>query len=408
MIDIALSSRQARDPKIRKLVGTIKRGEADATSGPYALLLGGISDDRTRRLLADNANGDPNAPGLLLSHLKSRMDTLVETHLYPHATADLTEAKANRVWSVLTEEIRLAAQRLWRDDFIGDASKREANQRLRGRGMTGRDDVLAEQSHLNVLTVHARLLMLLWVEASLYRLRAISNFRAGGAQAYGRQRKFSMRARIGDLIQSYRRSMSRWDRAIRRRTSLHMFLAQYGDGERFKDLSKAFGPTTLRDGEKGWVGQVLDAQLELRYHAFDARLAEMRRSRRPLAALGLLLLRSTGYGTRPTRFLRMVLLIIAIFAGLFAMSDYLHSGLFSTDHSCFLRETSGLSWPEVGIRYLYLAVATLTSHGPEGTAASYCGGALPEVLVALGSLTGYFLLAIVAALVVERLMETEG
>src|SRR5262249_5595681 len=151
--------------------------------------------------LAAARERDPNSLESLFEHLKSLIEATRLQYLYLTPGGKVTQAKANIEWVRLIGLIGQAAERLWRDDFIRDPTIPSARKRLLGDGESEDETstVEAEQGHLELLIRQARLLMQLWVEASLYRLRAVNNFRVQGKVVAARKRSFGIKAQVAKV-----------------------------------------------------------------------------------------------------------------------------------------------------------------------------------------------------------------
>jgi hypothetical protein len=117
---------------------------------------------------------------------------------------------------------------------------------------------------------------------------------------------------------------------------------------------------------------------------------------------------TTGYGTKPGRFVRTALAVIVAFAVLFFANDYFNPGLRTNARFCPGVNLSSTPWWEIVIRYLYITVTNLTSLGSNAALAQYCGGAVTEVLLVAASLTGYFFLATLGALLYQQIREAHS
>lgn len=409
MLDIALTPEQRKDGDIIKAVAKVHAGATGAVDDLHTLLLQRIRDEETCQHLRNSRKFDPNAPGLLYTHLKMQMDALVQDQLHPLVGNPLTVAEANIRWVRLRTTIMQAAQRLWRDDFLLDASREAARKRLvKGQAGTSSDKVVAEQGHLELVARQSRMLMLLWVEASLYRLRTNSNFRNHGGAGDTQERAFGIRAQAAKIVKEYEKTLRGWDKELNRVTGQQYFLVQSGDAQPLRALSKLFGTEAVGPDEKGWVSVAGDAEAELRYRYFNALLAERVRAHRYVGVVGYFVRKiTTGYGTKPLRFAGFAGFTIGVFALAFLASDFLNPGVLSTHHFCAESNLDGMTWYDVIVKYLYLAVTNLTSLGPNADVTHVCGGNITKVLLMLSSLAGYFLLATLAALFIEQRSEAE-
>jgi hypothetical protein len=369
-----------------------------------------IVDPQVLSYLEASLSGDPNAREDIVVHLRERLNSLVETELFPIRGKPIDELQVYTAWEGLARTTRAAAERLWRDDFLRDETNRISRQRLSDKGGTHdeQERAQAQIQHLELLCEQSHLLMLLWIESSFYRIRAMSNVRARGAVQGARRRADSVQGQLSKFIKEYARTLEGWGRELRGVTRLRLFGTQFGDAQRLKTLSKEFGPAKVRAEEAGWVALASDAETELRYQFFNVRLRERRRSGHYVSAVTDSINKATtGFGTKPRRFLITVCSTILAFASLFFLNDLFNPGIASPTHFCRGSNITGMQWYDIIFKYLYVAVTNLTALGSNSSVTGYCGGNSVEVLLVLGSLMGYFLLATLAALFFQQLTTSE-
>ena len=420
MIDIAIPPILRRDARIRRLLSEVKSGKPGALDELYQRLVDDIPDARVRELLRDHRAHDPDAKIHLRVHLEQSLSGLVKQYLYPTRSGTPMTGEeyeenltlATESWASLIEVVRRSAERLWRDEFLMDTSVVSAGRRL-GRKLRFWSTSTTDRDALDQVTFNSWLLMLLNVETSLYAIRSNSNYQSREGVQIQHERWWrgqTTRRQVAQVIKAYQRRLRRWDRELYHVTGRHFFRRKLGDSQRLRALSKTFGPDGVDvQAELGWVTQATDAGDELRYRAVDIHRSESTRSGHPIVALWLSIQKlTTGYGTRPGRFVRTSLLVIVTFGILFFANDYLNPGLRTSARYCPAVDFSHTPWWQVVIHYLYITVTNLTSLGSNVALAPYCGGVVTELLLVAASLTGYFLLATLAALFYQQIREAHG
>lgn len=413
MIDIAIPPSLRRTPIIRDMIRDVKQGKPQALEKLYTGLLEDIPDPAVQDWLRRNREGEADAKLKLYHHLEKCVSNLADKYLYPDpAQAQVEVAKAVDSWAEQMEIVRRAAEQLWRDNFLMDTSVTEAGHRL-GRRFRFWSRSTTARINLEQVTSQSWLLMLLSLDIALYTMRSTSNYLAREGVQTRREswwRGQATRRQVGLAVKAYQRQLRQWDRELYWVTGSRFFLRQLGDSLRLRALTRKFGP----DGvdvrvEAGWVTQAADAADELRYRAIDIHRSESFRSGHPIVAVWLLIQKwTTGYGTKPSRFVRTALIVTVTFGLLFFANDYFNPGLRTNTRFCPPVNFSHTPWWEVGIHYLYITVTNLTSLGSNAALAQYCGGAVTELLLVAASLTGYFFLATLAALLVQQIREARG
>jgi hypothetical protein len=400
MYDAAISPERRQDPEIVRLRLAINNGDQAAVADLFDILHKPMRDPSLFTLWQDNQQDDPNARLKIFRHFEKTFYSL--TKIENEGAFD--PATYVDDWDNLISDLHLAAERMWRDNFLKVESPREAKPDLRKAG-SARRLLLDKQARTS------RLLLFLWLEATLYKRRTEANssgieLNAGIEDPDPRA---AVRRVVREAIQEYRDTLARWDTELGKITGSSLFLAPAADFQRFRYLSREFGPDGVDRDEVGWAAQVDDAHLELRYQLFDERRRQYLGGHRYFSAAAYYVLRvTTGYGMRPMNFLRTVIAAILVFATLFFLNDFFNPGITSSQHFC---PQSGAVdqmpiWMIV-IRYLYLAVVNLASLASNGSVAAYCDGSATQVILILSALTGYFLLAILAALFFRLLTEAE-
>ncbi len=412
MIETAIPPELRDDPSILQKFQAANQGDAQALQVLYERFLDRIADPDACDLLRQSAHHDASAREKLNMHFQSEVKKRVNTILYPPPDAVPTHESTlttDLEWSTLEKNIRRVAQRLWRDNFLDDTSLREVRQRLlrTSSGPSARSETLAQ------LALTSRQLMQLWLRTSLLRMRAVSNFEARDLQNTSTSKGNRVRKRIARIFREYHRDMNAWDRELLKLADRRYFRAGFFDAQQFKTIGKEFGPDKLNEHEDGWAAQAPDAQAELRFQAKDEQRRERwRAGKRVSASWNWVLKVTTGYGTKPSRFLWSVAVAILAFGAAFFANDALNPGLaiFSGRFFCAAATPHIASWYDVGnifIRYLYLGVTNLSSLGSNTALATYCPGPSTQVLITVAALSGYFLLALLASLFFKQLTESE-
>jgi len=437
MLDQAFSPEQLSDPTIQELRAEVeKTGSRDAVCGLYFELHKKIGGSNATHLLMQNYLSTPGVRNRIYEEYNGKLISL------KHAASDDD-------WLEFVDEVQQVAERLWRDKFLpiiptpnpgevalmthsqspapsplvahqqgedeaGDGvlisiylpeqsmiSNREMRKRMRGHTS---GEYLALQLTCNV----AKLLLVLWLDAKLYQYRADANRRSIELQPNQRQGARATRKAIGAAIQepiaNYKNILHAWNSELRAVTGSSLFIQRYADSQRFRTLGKEF-VTSSSVNEAGWAAQSSEAYEEIRYQLFE----ELRRgSFFPVSLFYNFLRLSTGYGMKPVRFVWTAITTILTFTLLFFANDFFNPGIGSDAHFCSGATTSVTNWYDpflIAFRYLYVAVTNLTTLGSNPQIASYCGGTSTQVLLIVATLTGYFLLALLAALFFKLLTE---
>lgn len=416
MIDIAIPPVLRRDATIRRSMSDVKSGKPDALERLYARLLEDIPDPNVQQMLRENRAGVADAKIRLRVYLEKRVEELRHQYLHPaHDSAPTPVEAVNAAdsWAEEIEVVRRTAERLWRDDFLTDTSVAEAGRR-RGRVLRFWSRSTPDRNALEQVIFRSWLLMLLYAEASLYSMRSNSNYQSREGVRARRagwwRRGHTTRQQVAQVVKGYQRRLRRWDRELFWVTGRRFFRRQLGDSQRFKTLSKEFGPDGLDErAEPGWATLATDAGNELRYRYLDARRRENVRLGNPFVALWSLIQKwTTGYGTKPIRFVRTAVIIVATFGLLFFANDYFNPGVRADARFCPAVSVSHMPLWEIVAHYLYIAVTNLTSLGSNAMLAQYCGGMMTELLLVASSLTGYFLLATLAALFYQQIRDADS
>ncbi len=191
------------------------------------------------------------------------------------------------------------------------------------------------------------------------------------------------------------KKLADWENEIRKVTGLQFFGLQYGDVQWFRALSKAFGPSSVDIKETGWITLAADARTELRYQFFKARMRENWKTTHQLTAgIQWLFGLTTGFGTRPRRFVVTALGVIGGYWLLFFVNDFLNPGIpaaLSGHYFCPADGVINQPWyiaiPKLIIKYLYLAVTNLSSLGSDSTLAQFCNSSFARVILTSSALS---------------------
>lgn len=446
MIPIAIPVELRQSTEVKELLKKIAVGETGQMD-LHELFMKPITDDQVKQYLRDSQAGESTPREELLTHVERSIRHMAR-QMSEQALGTMQGMPEFGSWQRMIKTIQRSAELIWRDFFADFRTGEEARLILQpphrhehrdqdgdGGAESPQDRADGLLQRLEQLTVVAHLLMLFGIEAALYQFRATANARAGmavhmrrrllhrprnllrarGAAFVGRRKKRrfgyvdTVRGRITYLVTTYQETLATWDEELVRITGRHFFRDQLGDAQRFKSLSKKFGPPGLDTREQGWAVYAADASSELHYLALDARRIEQKHSGRRLAAWASRLQKwTTGYGTKPGRFARTALFLIATFGLLFFANDYFNPGLRANSHFCPTVNFSRTPPWEIAVHYFYVAVTNLTSLGSNATLAAYCGGMVTELLLVAASLTGYFLLATLAALFFQLIRDTDS
>lgn len=441
MITIALSDKQRQDARWGEFKDAVIKGTVMVAATDqnlqlhgYALLVAEIRDEEVKQLLADSHNSDANASEKILHHFNSVLSGLKQNNLFPGQSKISTTRTSSQVseqppnqpqslfadlqnkaailneWRNLESDILYTAERLWRDEFIGMATQQEAKKYFQGRPFRRRNVELTDGNllYLETLIRWSRQILLLRIQVSLYRLRASKNFNPFPLRDDRGNRKRDMRQQVRHILDDYKITLKKWDVEIQKLLGKRFFEQDFGDPEQLKALLALFGPEYTEPEEIGWLPFAEGVREVLRFQYYDFRLRQRRLKRQYFKATGYFLLRiTTGYGSDPGLFLGVSLFAFGLFAGLYFLNDYYNDGFASATHTCYMNQTHGLTWWQNIIHYVYIAVTNMTSLGSNASQAAYCGGMGTSVLLVLSSLLGYFLLAMLAALLIQKLTESE-
>ncbi len=370
----------------------------------------------------DNNQHDANAPGALYDYLRSQIEIRrigyeekSKTHssyLYPSSDTPVEDRELifRSAWFNLAEAILVAAERLWRDVFLTDATDKAVKSRFHAAWghKDEQENVDAEVGSFSTICQQSHTLMHLWLQAMLFYVRAMQNVRSGDMILRPRKRKHKIEGRLEEVTRRYLKTLADWEDDIQKITGLRFFGLQYGDVQWFRALSKEFGPTSVHVEETGWITLAADARTELRYQFFKARMRENRKTHHYLtAAIQWLFGITTGFGTRPRRFLATAFILISTYFFLFLANDWLQMNPRTGGHFCAASGSAALDWWHLLIKYLYLAVTNMSSLGSDNSVAQFCGTTFSQALLTSSAIVGYFLLAMLAALLFQIITERD-
>lgn len=366
----------------------------------------------------ENPNERANARRALYDYLRGQLDIRRSGYeekskrysgfLYPtpESSVDERELTFSTAWTELAHAIFVAADRLWRDDFLRDPSDEAVKDRFRRQRR--RNGAEAEVRRFELICQQAHTLMHLWLETNLLYMRAMRNVRSGEMILRPRKRKEKIAGRLEGELKTYFRKLADWEQEIREVTGLHFFGLEYGDVQWFRALSKEFGPSSVHVEETGWITLATDASTELRYQYFKARIRENWKTNHRLSAfIQWIFIVTTGFGTRPLRFFVTSILAVAISSASFFLNDWFQADAKTGLHFCPASGSASLSWWEVAIKYLYIGISNLTSLGSDSSLAQICNTTMSKVLLIGSSVFGYFLLAMLAALIIQLINERD-
>lgn len=376
----------------------------------YNTLLTQINDDAVRDLIQANADNDSNAREDLFALLTKRFNDLMGEQITAQAAASASVTGLNLAlrfdgkWSMLAKTAERSAELLWLGVFRDYKDKKEAREDLIS---PDRAHESASFEVLRQVVLRSSQLMWLSLEASLNRMRSTSNWLA--RQIERTVAGDPTRKTIATEVRTYLATTRGWDNVLYELSGTRFFQTGFSDAQRLKTLSKGFGQDSLTDQDIGWVAQAKDAETELRYQYRDELRRENLRAGRRIAALGYWLQKvTTGYGTKPWRFVRTGGIAIAVFTVLFFLNDLWNPGIVSGQFFCPAAHFRANTWQDIAgevVHYVYLAVTNLSSLGSNSLIAEYCDGLSTQVLLIFAALTGYFLLGLLASLFFQLLTE---
>ncbi|GEM_PF-4046817 len=318
----------------------------------------------------------------LLSVRKSLTSLLDETIQAPaHPSEDVSDVvDLERDLAAFADNLKATAERLWRDEF---------------KGKPRRD----QQTRLVSLTRYTRLLMRLWFEATCYYERVVADSRFRAPIEIEPEQKDEIRDTVEAIHKAavdYRRDLNRWNKELQPIVKRSLLRIERSDAEHRKSLARIFGPDGISIDEPGWIGYATNVGDELRYQYFDLRVRtgwQMRRFRFIGAAVLRIIGITTGYGMRPWRFAGTVLFwFLAFFAAYFTLDA-------TQGSQCY---PAALTLSSL-LNHAYLTITNMTSLG---SSPAPCSPAT-KALSGFESIIGYFLLAILVALLYEKLSESE-
>jgi hypothetical protein len=380
----------------------------------------------------DKSVKDPNMPRGLQAYLRSQIVKRRSGYeengqpypgfLYPSPSTPTSanEREFFAAWDDLAYAIQVAAERLWRDQFLQDDSddaiqrrfhevRRDPDDKRRARQVVGAFQLVCQQSQV---------LMHMWLETTFFGIRAMKNVRSGELILHPSNRSLRIEGQLDNIIKEYLDKLAEWENRIKAVTKLGFFGLQYGDVQWFRALSKEFGPTSVHVEETGWIPLAADAKTELRYQFFKARRRENWKTHHRLSAIIQWLFGvTTGYGTRPMRFLYTAIVLWLASAFAFFVNDLLILQNDPSGAACPSSHPQIHQWTDLltklpdlltsFVQDLYIAATTLATMGNNPTLAAYCTGLSTQVVLTLTVFSGYFMLGLLSALLYTQLTEKD-
>jgi hypothetical protein len=410
LYELAIDTQQRRDPKVVAALEALRRGQAQAPDDlrtAWTVLVPDIRDDELLRLLWDSWKYSyAETAEALVGYARECLAKLRERSLYPapaaptvvsvdleaHEASEGDEAeKADENWEQLCTNVRAAAERLWRNYFLPtDATAAKSMRRTvgrRARGATDQGRLEARARRFAYLAHMARVLLRVWLEASLFRLRAVRNFgavdeRAGfrydvGAVVPSGQ---GLERQIAAICAAYRRTLQQWDREVAHAGLAGPFRESTGDASHLRLLSQLFGTSQAAPAERGWLGEAEGAEHALRRELSRVEQILRRRHRHYVAWF------LRGISQNPVRSAAAVTALVLTYAAAYFASDLAGACNMAT-----------LSWAAL-LQHLDMAVINLVASG--GSTPLPCGP-LTGILQASEAVIGYLLLGILIGVVVD-------
>ena len=116
---------------------------------------------------------------------------------------------------------------------------------------------------------------------------------------------------------------------------------------------------------------------------------------------------TTGFGKRPARLVGTGIATVVVFSVSFFLNDWVQSDAKTGLHFCPASGSASLTWWEVIVKYLYVGISNLSSLGSDSSVAQICDTTILKVLLIGSSIFGYFLLGMLAALVIQVITERD-
>jgi hypothetical protein len=362
-------------------------------------------DDYLEDARSSEASVRVEAPENLLRYLEDLVDEYKETKLFigqqiePRGSENAFSDQGDlwEDWDRLAQNIGGSAERLWRDVFLKYGSKVP--------------DVKGDRTpgELANAAKHAHQLMLLRLEASLYRERSYYNKHGRELVAEG-----SIRIQIRKMIAAYRTAINTWRTELKEATGNTYFQERGLESQQLRRLIQQFSKHD--DRELGWASQAAQVESELRYQTREEVRRESLAYGPRWTAVGLWVLKvATGYGTRPLAFVRTALLLWATDAFAFFLNDHFNPSIDANGVMCGLSQPHVQQWQDVLpvygnylVHYLYIAGTTLTSLGNNSEVATrLCGGDLSQIVLVLSTFSGYFMLGLLGALLYAQITQRD-
>ena len=343
---------------------------------------------------------------------KDSSDLRTELYIEKRGVYDKIKEKDNITLQENSEESLYAAEHLWKDCFF---PARDEDSSLKWLNF---EDIL--DSLPKLLTFSKKLLMF-WLDFKLHSRRAKINSFAQNPEADVNEHNLS-RDEIEDYftttVKQYIQIQKTWHkeltRLVRRIENINptlnkaidpkviksitdfrdkLFHISDEDVNHVKNLAREFGPDGWEhENELGW-GAFTDAASEALYYQYFALSAEQARKRRknPFKIFWYFILWAfTGYGVKRERFIYASVVVL----GLFFLAYWLNS----------FTGGSGACATHYGIWH---AIIVSLENLQGSNSNTYTCGHFTEPLIIAEPFIGYFLLATLAALLAEELIDSE-
>lgn len=333
-----------------------------------------------------------------IARLRARLNNLIQqTQGKPQPTVEqfhLTEEAWNKVSNQILALTNDIANKMMATQPIIPATGKKSN-RAQKREASPKAIYLA-----NLYTAQVHELMLLWLETRLYRARYISNNDTAYDAGEVSQEEDNLDL-VETEIRRYQEKIDEIDRNARRSANarlLRHFKQYSGEATSYMRLRKTFGPDGTPISEHGWILIAADVGDALRFQYYNALMHRYRQWNVPsrwVSSVWLFIFKyTTGFGVKPLRLLYATIAIIVAFTGLYLVNDAIFG-----DAAC-QRDVWSL---QSLLSHFYVAVTNLQGGG---TAAS-CGNGF-RLVQSVEIFSGYFILAILSGLVLNKLLETES
>lgn len=296
------------------------------------------------------------------------------------------DASDDQLWEFLARDLLYAAERIWKDPLLSPITEPELE--------TFTTRLLSAQRS----ATYSKRLLFWWLEAHLYFLRSTYNI-----QIYENisTSPLNIRQEVNDLIKQLLEILGTWNKechaiihnaASQEHQSIndHWFTFNEADISYIESLAQEFGVGSLGEDELGWAAYARSTSNELLYHYKELFLFRTKRQNSNSAfLLSFFLWASTGFGFRLGRFFALIISLTVVFALLYTI------GAQFSGASCTIQSTI----PDI-------LHATFTNVAGFATVPHNCS-ALTNFTAIVEPFIGYFLLATLAAILAEVLINAE-